>query len=104
MTTAAEVLIAFGVGFAFVTLYYLCNAGLAIVAQTVFCYDNPTGAVYKIADFPMALPGLVFRLITSPQTRSAYFPGKEGHLRLEAFFFLDNVILYSAAAYFVFLF
>jgi len=80
-------------------LYYLAHAGIAIGIQKYLRYDKPNGSLYKIIDFPMALPGVLFDRFVPLTLKKRYFRLKPGYLRKAAICFIANVTLYTLPAY-----
>ncbi|HKP68632.1 MAG TPA: hypothetical protein VJV05_05070 [Pyrinomonadaceae bacterium] len=101
MAQIVLVVLALGISFGAVALYYVLTALISVVAQTVLYYDRPQGWLYKIVEFPMNLPGVAFDRLVPRGIRFKYFNMKEGYLKKEMICFLLNVFLYALPVYFL---
>ena len=93
--------IAFLTSLGFVLVYYLAWAGIAIGVMKFLNYDKPNGLLYKVIDFPMALPGILFDAVVPSSIKRKYFAYKPGYLRKSIICFVLNVMIYFVPAYFL---
>ena len=96
-----QVLTALAISFVSVMVYYFLLAIASISVKKFFGYDKPQGMFYKIIDFPVGLPDVVFELTVPATVKRHYFNFKPGYFRKAFLCFILNVILYSIPLYFL---
>jgi hypothetical protein len=85
-----------------VTLYHLVLVAVSVGVQKYLLYDKPKGLLYRIIEFPMALPGAVTNIAVPQSVKKKYFNFKPGYLRKVAMCFALNVAIYTVPAYLLF--
>ena len=80
--------------------YYVITVLVSIGAQKYFRYDKPGGFLYKVIDFPLLLPKVLFEKMVHPKAVPYFYDRKDGYMRRQVVYFVLNVILYALPIYF----